>query len=232
MSASFTPEQVMAYVDGELDAVTVKRIERALPDDPALAAEIDAQRRLRGLLATRFDPVLDEPVPEQLTKPLETVDTSLTERREMKRKFFAPLQVGAMAAALALGLFFGVQLDNRGLVAERGGALVAQGELDDALDVQLASNQEARSDVRIGLTFRDGSGTYCRSFEASSVSGIACREGGEWQLRRTFGGVAATEYRQASSGELAEAVERMMGPEGPLDAEGEVRARDLEWRGE
>ena len=219
---NFSPETIMAYVDGELDPVTAMGVEAAMATDAELAAQIRVQHALRQKLAARFDPILDEPVPAALTAPL-MVDTSLASRREAKKALFArPAQWGALAASLAIGLLVGHQFSSgpSGLVAERSGRLLAAGALDKALETQLASLQLPGTPTRIGLTFRDTSGTVCRTFEGESLSGVACRAGNQWQLRHALSGNGGTspQYRQATSGALAKIVEGLMGPAGAFDA--------------
>jgi hypothetical protein len=114
-------------------------------------------------------------------------------------------------------------------VATEGGALIAAGSLADALDTQLASNQPGDGAVRIGLSFEDKAGRYCRTFEGLVLGGIACREDGHWQLERAMKGQANSDYRQASSDELASAAAAMM-RRGALDAAAERAARDAGWR--
>lgn len=230
---SFDPEIVMAYVDGELDLVTAKRIEKAMESDAALSARVEAERRLREKLSARFDPVADEAVPERLSAMLANVDTSLAGRRDEKARGFGfgPVQWAAVAASLAIGLFAGqMNWGGGGPVGSSGGTLVAQAGLKAVLDTQLASTQAAGSPIRIGLTFRDKSGAVCRSFEGAAVSGLACRKEGNWQLRQTFSGEAqSSAYRQAGSGEIAETASTMMAGQ-PFDAADERNARDNGWK--
>lgn len=226
----FTPEQIAAYADDELDLLTARRIEHAMASDTDLAETIAGHRALRRRLANHFAPVLDEPVPASLLAPLTVVDTSLESRRQHKdRTWFGTAQWSAIAAALVFGLLMGRQVDRR-QVDEREGALIAQGSLASALDTQLASAQGSNPATRIGLTFRDASGTICRSFEARTISGIACRSDADWQLRQTFGRSARAEYRQASSSPLADAVADMIGGSAALNAKDETAARDRHWR--
>lgn len=231
---SFDPATVAAFVDGELDGPTARRIERAAESDPALAAEIARYRALRGTLAAHYAPIAEEPVPERLRALLAvdgTIDTSLAARREAKRPRFAAIHWGAIAASLALGLAIGLKpwMPAADVASGRGG-LVASGALAQALDSQLASNQPQNAEVRIGLSFRDREGRYCRSFDSGALAGIGCREDGRWQLERTARSDAGGAYRQASSGELAAAAAAMMAPDGPLDAAAERAARDAGWR--
>lgn len=229
---SFDPETVAAFVDGELDDLTARRIERAAETDAALAAEIARHRALTARLAEHYAPICNEPVPDRLRSLLgdvTRVDTSLADRREARRSRFSTLHWGAIAASLLLGLTIGlrpwmpaadVQTDN--------GALIAAGSLAKALETQLASNQPSDAEVRIGVSFEDKAGRYCRSFESARLDGIGCREGKRWRLERTLAGQRNGDYRQANSGELAAAAAAMMRRDA-LDARGERAARDAGW---
>ena len=229
---SFDPATVAAFVDGELDDLTARRIERAAENDAALAAEIARHRALRSQLSAHFAPVAEEAVPERLRALLvdDRVDTSLSGRREAKRARFAPIHWGAIAASLVLGLTIGMR--PWAPVADVGnanGTLVASGSLAKALDTQLASNQPAGADVRIGLSFRDKQGRTCRTFEGRDLSGIGCREEGQWALERTMAGQKSGDYRQASSGDLASAAAAMMAGD-PFDAAAERTATGKGWK--
>ena len=113
-------------------------------------------------------------------------------------------------------------------VTSANGTLAASGALAEVLDTQLASNQPQGAAVRIGLSFRDRDGRYCRSFEGRTLSGIGCRNPGGWSLERTMTGQAGSDYRQATSGALATDVAEMMAGD-PFDAEAERTARDRGW---
>lgn len=232
---SFDSATVAAFVDGELDDLTARRIERAAESDAALAAEIAQHRALKDRLAAHYAPVVDEALPDRLRALLAAgdamVDTSLAARREARQAQFNAVHWGAVAAALVLGIAIGTRpWMPAASVATSEGTLVAAGPLAEALDTQLASNQPAKAGVRIGLSFRDGRGRYCRSFESEAVDGIGCRDESGWRLERTQQGRGGSDYRQASSGELAAAAAAMMAGE-PLDAAGERAARDAGWTG-
>lgn len=229
---SFDPATVAAFVDGELDDLTARRIEREATSDPALAAEIARHRALKMQLTAHYAPVAEEPVPERLRALLTAgtaIDTSLTARREAKSARFAPIHWGAIAASLALGLALGLRpWAPAAGIAEADGVIIAAGPLAEALDTQLASNQPADAAVRIGLSFEDKAGRYCRSFESASLDGIGCHDDGRWHLERTMRGQTGADYRQASSGELAAAAAAMMASD-PLGASAERQARDKGW---
>lgn len=231
---TFDRATIAAYVDGELDLVTAKRIEKAMEADAGLAEAVGQERALRSRLSAHFDPVLEEALPDRLTALLASnVDESLSSRREklaaVRRPVFA--QWGAMAASLALGLMIGGYALNpdSGYVRDNGGQIMASGALADALDTQLASNQGAKAEIRIGTSFAAKDGGYCRTFESASLDGIACNEGAGWQLRQTLSSDGASEYRQASAGALAEAAAAMMAGE-PLDAADEKDAQAKGWK--
>jgi len=232
---SFDRATIAAYVDGELDLVSAKRIEKAMADDAGLANAIEQERALRSRLEGHYAPVLDEALPDRLTALLSgNVDSSLSERRAAKTaRWYQPsvMQWGAVAASLVVGLMIGGTALNRdvGYVSDNGGQMVASGALADALDTQLASNQPANAAIRIGTSFAAKDGGYCRTFESTSLDGIACSGDAGWQLRQTLSGDAASEYRQASAGALAEAAAGMMAGD-PLDAAGEKAAAAKGWK--
>ena len=230
----FDRATIAAYIDGELDLVTVKRIEKAVDEDVTLAREIESEKALRTQLTGHFGLVLDEALPERLTSLLTGNITAIDDYRSANstRSYKASkMQWGAMAASLVVGLMIGgTALDrDAGLVQTDGKQLVASGALADALNTQLASTQGTNPEIRIGTSFAATGSGYCRTFESAALDGIACSNGSEWQLRQTLSGNGASEYRQASAGVLAEAAAAMMSGD-PLDAASEKAAKDKGWR--
>ena len=202
------PEMLMAYVDGELDLVSAKRVEKAAAGDPELAAEIARHRALRDRLRREFDPLASAAPPEAMVALLRD-SAKVTELHPERRRRAPPLRWtmagGAVAAALALGIVIGQGLPGADSgFATRGGALVARGETARALDGQLAA-ASPDANTRILLSFRNAEGRYCRAFETRAQSAIACREGGDWQVRtlRAVDAAQATQYRQAGSASAA-----------------------------
>jgi hypothetical protein len=139
-----------------------------------------------------------------------------------------------MAATLAIGVFAGTMMSpgSSGPVEVRGGKLYAAASLNRALDTELAS-APANGTVRVGLTFRNGSGALCRTFTDRQSSGLACRDGMRWQLRGLF---AAPEgqggaYRMAAGMDpnLAALVDSTMAGD-PLDAAQEKAAKAKGWK--
>ena len=229
-------DMLMAFVDGELDEVRRARVERAVAEDPALRARLEQQQRLRDRLATHYGPTLDEAVPERFRAMLETkvVPFPPATPRHARPLWQA---LTALAATLLLGLAVGRTLlapaPAAGPFAVENGAMVARGELANALETQLASAQPQGAATRIGVTFARNDGRPCRTFDSQAAAGIACRSGTDWQVMMTTAGSGPqrTEYRQAGSENLLvqQTAQEMMAGE-PYDDAAERRARDSGWR--
>lgn len=232
------PETIMAYVDGELAPADAQAFEAEMASDPALTKQVAAERALRARLGARFDAVLDEPVPDRLAALLqpkgEVIDfAAAKEQRERRRWLPGWANAGAVAASLAVGVVGGQMLVRApAMVASRDGGLYAGPKLEKALDTQLASVQPTDAPIRIGLTFRDGGGAVCRTFDGEGLAGVACHSGKDWTVRRTIADEVqpgATDYRQASSAAAMAAAQEIMAGE-PFDAAQEKAARDKGWR--
>lgn len=234
-------ELLVAYADGECGEADRAKVEQALANDPALRERLEQHRRLAARLNARYGPVAEAPVPDRLADLLrkqqaDVIDfVAAREAKETRRRLPGWGNWGAIAASLAVGVLAG-QLalpDRGGLVESKQGALIARGELAEALDVQLASAQPDAAKVRIGVSFRDRAGHYCRSFQAEALSGIGCRSADGWVLPITQsieGAAPNGGYRQAGSGDglVMEAATAMMQGD-PLDPETERKVRDKGW---
>lgn len=223
---------LIAWVDGELDEVTRRRVDRAVAEDPALAERLEMHRRLRERLSGHYAPVEAEPVPAGLRALLEGNAKVVPLVRPAAPRWRHWGTGGAIAASLLLGLGIGhLSGGPEGPVAVEKGAMVARGELASALETQLASAQED-APIHIGLSFRRKGGGWCRSFEGQAVSGVACREGEGWQVQQLVPGAGQqTAYRQASSGDarIMATVDALIDG-APLDAAQEKAAKDKKWR--
>jgi len=231
-------EKLMAYLDGELPLEEAREVEAALAADPALRQSLERQRALAATIATAFRPLLDAPVPPRLTEAVTRRRSGFAARAvAAMRKMFAqhPLQAGSATAgmALALGLAFGlfVVQPQSGDFAAGPQGIFAQSALAGALDNKLTSDAEGAA--RIGISFRDGSGNYCRTFTSGGQAGIACRSGKTWRVVALA--PAAVEgpgaYHMAASAmpdAIRDAATAMMAG-APLNAAEEKRARASGW---
>jgi hypothetical protein len=242
---NISDELLMAYADGQLDPATRDEVERAIAADPALQLIVDRHRSLRLRLNTAFDPVLDEPVPERLSKLTADSAAGVTDlararaaKHERSAGFRKPTVWMSLAASAVLGIAIGFAVFGGGqetmIVADAGG-LSATGALDRALSTQLASTT-ADTGVQIGVSYRSKSGQYCRSFavNAGRYAGFACRDEIGWRVRMLTPSVSTQsgEFRTASSAlpaVVSEAVSEDMAGEA-LDADGELKARENDWK--
>lgn len=238
---AWTDEQLMAWLDGEMPPGEAAQIAAALATDPDLETRLAAQRALKQRLDAHFGPVAEEPVPDRLRALLENADedadvvdlaTARRARAERAARNWGLPQLGAIAASLAIGLLAGQAfLGQPGSAPDEPMVLAANGPVTAALDTQLASAQTADAPVRIGLSFRDSTGAYCRTFDAAEISGLACKRGGAWRMAIAVAADrAATEYRQAGPASplvLEHAQSIMTG--NPLDAGAERRASEAGW---
>ncbi|MGT2516869.1 anti-sigma factor family protein (plasmid) [Sphingomonas panni] len=121
------PETLAAYADGELDPISAKRVERAMADDPSLAAEVERHRALTARLRGGFAGLDKQPMPagvEALFARTDNVVAFPTRKPAPKPQRWW----GAIAASLVAGLLLG-QLVPRsgGDLGFEGGTAVAQG---------------------------------------------------------------------------------------------------------
>jgi hypothetical protein len=227
-------EKFFAWLDGELAPAEAAEMEAKVAVDPKLQRLAEQHRALGSQLHGAFDPIAAAPVPEHLQAALRP-SAGVIDFAAAKRARTMPLlpQWAAMAATLALGIFVGTMVPQRGSapVEVQGGKIYAAAALDRALDAQLAS--APTGDVRIGITFRDQAGAICRSFTQPAASGLACRQVGRWQLKGLF---AAPEgqgsaYRMAAGMDpnLAALVDSTMAGE-PFDAAQEKAAKEKGWK--
>ena len=241
--------EVMAFVDGELDAAAAARIEGAMATDEILRGDVERHRRLREAARLAFADILSETPPAPLidsikgrTKPAEVVDLGAARAQKDKSAARrAPTawlwQGGAIAATLVIGVAAG-RMIGVGPASNAGGAglLTADRGLTQALNSVGPATPGAVT--RVGFSFRDHAGEYCRTFQTQrdqAISGVACHDRQSWSVRVAAAGpatLATGAYRMAASDTppaVLAAVDAMI--DGPsLDATGEAQARKQDWR--
>lgn len=222
-------ERIIAYVDGELDAVAREAFEAEMAADPNLAAEVTLHQSLAARVSGAYAPMLDEPAPPHLVAMV----AAANDVTQSQVRFGWPAWA-AMAACLVVGVVAGRAVwPPPGPLVARDGVLVARGELAQALDRQLAADPGV---VRVGLSFRAADGRYCRTFQSGreGLAGLACRQREGWtaELATAYRPGPAPDYRTAASESPAAvlaAVDRLIAG-APLDAAQERAARDRGWR--
>ena len=259
-------EEVFAFVDGELSAEDMARIEAAMATDPQLALRVETQRALRRLLSGAHAGVMRETPPQALsaavaakpapaTRPAEVIafpgvqakSKARSKDKAKPREPRLPKPPGAagrgfpawigLAACLVAGLVIGRMAapPPATLSGANDPAPIAAGPLAQALNTQTSG--QAAGPVRVNLSFKTASGTYCRTFQAAGrapIAGVACRDPDTWRVRAVSpaGPSPTGDYRMAGSetpAAILAAVDAMIaGP--PLDAAGEAKARAARWK--
>ncbi|GJL96216.1 MAG: hypothetical protein DHS20C06_00330 [Hyphobacterium sp.] len=231
---TYTDEDILAYIDGEMPAADRTAFETALAADADLAARTEHHRRLGNSVKSHYAPIANAPVPDRIAEMLALRDEApagdtLIDR--FKAWFAHPLAMpGASAmASLAIGILVGAQFMplQTGI---SGDTSLASANLAAAL-----SAADGTQAWQMPVTFRDETGRYCRAFRGTETgtSGLACREGESWQVNLlvTGNGGEAVGYQLASSPLPAIILESVDGLiEGdPLDAEAIETAAQSNW---
>jgi hypothetical protein len=262
---TISDETLMAYVDGELDAAAHARVEVAMQEDAEIGKRIARHRALREAMQVAFSAVLDEPVPDRLIaaargqsaasrgqpataradRAAQSPVVDLSSVRELAGRKKAAAwrwQPAAMAASLLLGVGLGfLAWHGSGdalIQSGAGGELVASAALGEALSTQLSDDRSGQRIAITGLSFRNKSGAYCRTFTLTGTdasSGLACREGSDWRIKALAQAPRAAantgNFRTAASENspaIRAAVESSIEGE-PLDHAGEIAARQAGW---
>lgn len=230
---------LMAWIDGELDSNAAAEVAAAVAGDPLLAAQVEVQRALAARLNAGFAPILAEQVPSAIlaaTKPpvAEIIDFAAGRAKRDVAVSVAnrrPMQWIALAATLVIGVVIGrgTGLGVPPAIMEKGGVLVASGQLAKALDVQLASAPGV-GPTRVMLSFKAHDGRYCRSWALPEQKGVACRTGDNWRIEAAVAAMPEGNYRMAGGDSaLMSSVDAMIAGE-PLDAAEERAAKARGWR--
>jgi hypothetical protein len=231
---SIADETLMAYADGELDASARAAVEAAMRADPEIARRVAQYREQQEKLRAAYESELAEPVPDRLLAVLRDRGSA---RRSPRTGSMSSRWRYALAASVVVAIGLAIFAWQRpALVQERGGALVASGELARGLSDTLSGDPLA-GDVQIGMSFLAKSGEYCRSFMLRESAGLACRRGDHWLIHDLTqlpqaGSAQSGGYRTASSAlppAIVSAIQVQIVGE-PLDRAGEQSARGTGWR--
>lgn len=192
----FDDETLMAFADGELDAETTAAIEEAMGTDDAFVVRVATFMESRALASAALKPLIDEPVPEALTRSVQklidearqrenaAVDASkqpapdnvvIFQPRTAPRKVSSSwaLPLAASLAAVIVGA--GGYLAGKAGGPFRDGLAVAS--ISDPAIIRALDATPSGADVKVGdamvklvSSFRDEAGALCREFELHRAS--------------------------------------------------------------
>jgi hypothetical protein len=199
MTVKPTPEELMGYADGQLDAEHSKRVEHALAAHPELRATVEDHRRTRAAAREALDAMAAEPMSPGLAKLAETLKApgGAVSRSRALTDFAWP---AAAAACLAVGLAAGAMVggNDGGLIRWQDGPSAGP-QLVRVLETS-PSGEGGR--IIVVASFEAADGRYCRQFEIEAADGLACRGDEGWDIlafARRPGGAGS--YQAASGGD-------------------------------
>lgn len=210
---TITPEILAAFVDGELPPSEMRHVEAEIANNPDLRSYVEQQLALRREIHDAFDVVLEAPLPERLLATAERPDKGRKSAAELLQGWLArhALAWSGIAALTALVLGLGVGLAvtgsrNANIFPENNG-LIARGALETALNTQMTAQRQQAQLAKIGISFRNKTGSYCRTFQIGGTepqAGVACHQGGAWRIalltQTTTDAGANAPYQPAASG--------------------------------
>lgn len=240
---AFDDEILMLRIDGELTPEAAAAIDAAAAGDPTLARRLERMRDLRALAREAF-PAAPDPRDADLARMIAAGAPRTAPWRglaDVLREAFSlrhvPVWGGAAAACFVVGLTVGWLGQDR---APAGFTVASDGTIADAalvrvLDRGLAVDGADGEGRAVSLTFRDGTGRWCRTFQAAKdgVFGLACRHDGDWRIQALAPFQASeSEVRTAGADTppaVLAAVDALIAGD-TLDAAAETQARDAGWR--
>lgn len=236
----FTEEDVVAFIDGQMDAKAKSTFAEQLAVEPELAKSVAAHQWMaRQIVAAYGNP------PNDAFSGAQIAELGLGRDNIVKLGVIRPPMPGAwiklatgitaIAASLAVG-FVGARSfysPNTNILTQADGKVIAAGDLDRAL----SSNPSAqKGQIQISMTFRTADGV-CRTFALKPrLSGIGCQNGGHWTIPVMAESGSnlpnGTDYQLASgdisSTVMAEVDRRIVGA--PLTSEEEQKVLGLDQR--
>lgn len=234
-------EVLCAYLDGELDAEMRARVEQALVDDAGARVRLERMRAA--------DERLKAEIPLSALQPNDPLSARILDGTPAPRVSRPPLRLGAVITALAAGiggvivgfvLARSQEVPETPFVAAAPAPSLSGAASNRLLLAALDSGESGKSieegghSARVILTFEADDGRYCRAFrshEASTAAeGVACRNGGQWEVVAWDGTVDPDEgFRAAGASELLDDVMDRLGGGAALEAADERALIERHW---
>ena len=215
---SVSNEDLMAFVDGQLDPERAAEIASAVAADPSLEHRMAAYLESRAALSSAFDEVLSEPVPDHLrTLVLGDAATSRVVRMDRSRRYSALYgwpQAIAASIILAVGVVIGAYLLPTSSTDDvfATGLVTSDRSLARALESTASGtlSRVGEHKFKVLQSFRTADNSVCREYQAGGASrgatGVACRTADGWHVEVQVASDAPEQfssYRPASGVDVA-----------------------------
>ena len=211
-------ELLCAYMDGELDAEMRGRVERALVDDAGARVRLERMRAA--------DERLKSEIPLSALQPNDALSARILDGTPLPSASRPPLRVAAVITALAAGIAGVIvgfmfarsqEVPATPFVAAAPAPSLSGASSNRLLLAALDNGESGKSieeggrSARIILTFESDDGRYCRAFRSheagAAAEGVACRDGGQWEVVAWDGTVDPDEgFRATGASELLDDV--------------------------
>ncbi|NQY96642.1 MAG: hypothetical protein HRT82_05735 [Henriciella sp.] len=197
-----TPDdfELMAFVDGELDAQTSKRVAEAVEADPALRAKVDALIESRDVARAAYAPAEDAPLSPALKEMMDGLQADLDAPEPVRAwqgvsdgmgsgagvlsrtryRLAAMTSVGVALGAAAVWMLFQQAQPQSLLILSEAGELALSDRAQRILD-ETPSGHNAH-EFSVQASFVSENGAACRQFEVTDKAGIACLDQQDWKL--------------------------------------------------
>jgi hypothetical protein len=243
MTLKPTPEELMAYADGQLDAEQARRIKQALALHPVLRVVVEDHKRTRAAARVAFDEMTAAPMSPGLAKLAHALEApqaaprKVSARTPSARKAIPAMAWPAAAAACLVAGVVSAMLvagNNDGLIRWRDGPSAGT-VLARVLETRPSG--EASGNAIVVASFKAVDGRYCRQFEigleasGAVADGVACRGEDRWNviaLARRPG--AASSYMVAGGGDPVALAVAGLGPGPRIAADAERALIGKEWK--
>jgi surface antigen len=245
-----TDEILMAYADGELSREDCRRLEAILSQDAGLRARLEPFSVTGSSLANVFDQPMREPIPDRLLAVITAGGRRMPAAGERAARQ-PQQQTGGIFDAIAEALFprglgFASAFSLTALVAAggvagyvvgsmgvspQGAAVVAAGDLENALETQASLSDEVALGTGAALwpaaSFKSNSEGFCREYkivgsDGNGFAGVACRGAdSQWRV------AVHAELKAPSKEKLADAIVQGTAPKKYWSA-GDLRSQAVE----
>jgi hypothetical protein len=223
-------ELLCAYMDGELDAEMRGRVERALVDDAGARVRLERMRAA--------DERLKSEIPLSALQPNDALSARILDGTPLPSASRPSLRV----AGVIVGFMFArsQEVPATPFVAAAPAPSLSGASSNRLLLAALDNGESGKSieeggrSARIILTFESDDGRYCRAFRSheagAAAEGVACRDGGQWEVVAWDGTVDPDEgFRAAGASELLDDVMDRLGGGAALEPADERALIEQHW---